>query len=431
MNEQQTMEMTLPLTPAFLPVAAVSVEETSRALGLGDAEAKSLALATEEIMAYLADYGGETRLQLTCSGFLYGAELRLRTPAGALPLSAFNLTTELEMATEESWGNLPFVLAARMTDEMWIEPQADGYCTLVFRKEKRYPTLAVQEPAASPEWQAPFSLRRPDAALLKEWCSEASCREAVLPAFFRYPGKLVDMVASGQYDARVALDRTGRIAGGTMWKVGARMAEGFGPYAWMAGVAAALLDDMLAQLARSGALFLVIHYSAATMPREYFEELGTQQLTDLSGCQRQWPVWYRQLAEDNGATIRVDARLAVYLQREYQRLALPREVRAVETAGETLTAEAAFAVHFRTDEGIAVLRPLLAGKNAVALLRKQVRILRAQGFNDVRAMLDLGIAELAMLGGEFLTAGFSPFLLLPWGGQGDLLLFRYDQGDQK
>jgi len=91
---------------------------------------------------------------------------------------------------------------------------------------------------------------------------------------FRLPGKVVDMVESGEYGVKVALDELGQIGGGIIWHwVGTGMVESFGPYLFSQPVDIGLSGELIAacieQIAKTNADGLISRYSTPELPGDY------------------------------------------------------------------------------------------------------------------------------------------------------------------
>lgn len=71
--------------------------------------------------------------------------------------------------------------------------------------------------------------------------------------------------------------------------------------------------------------------------------------------------------------------------------------------------------------GRVTLRPLLAAGDAAAVAAGNVALFRAQGFRQLRAVLDLGRPEQAAFAEGLMGAGLAPAALIP-DAAGDLLL---------
>ena len=183
-----------------------------------------------------------------------------------------------------------------------------------------------------------------------------------------------------------------------------------------------LLDAALAKMARGQTICLVNIEPAEEMPSGYFDVLGIL-ANDGPECQKS--VLYRQLAEDQGTVAYILDCLHQFLQETYTRLALPRHIQLVHQAGERQAESSALSTVIDWELRQASLAILAPGGNIKENLNNHVTFLREQGISRILFQLDLGQAAEALLGQEILAAGFEPRLVLPWGGTGDILLFRF------
>jgi len=98
----------------------------------------------------------------------------------------------------------------------------------------------------------------------------------------------------------------------------------------------------------------------------YLQEDGTA--TELSS-------FYRPLFEDNGVYVWTTLELKPFLEREYKRLILPREIHLTQYQGETLTPYSVFVlIRKRTDR--VILRAIWPGQDALENLKKHIRLFR-------------------------------------------------------
>lgn len=423
-------QLALATEPRFLPLLINFVEHSARAFGLGDREALALTLAAEELFAYLANGAARDRdLRVECRGGGYEVTTIFTLADNTLDMRVFNLTSRVTLDQEDLPAEMGLLIAARMADRLRFSQKA-GTFQLTLTKEKLYPPL---DDTVSPPPPAPVpavAARTPDAAelnILLRLLHRYS--PGLLPAEFTHPGKVVDMVAAGTYRAAIAVDQAGRIGGGLFWRGrGDRLVECYGPYLFAQPPATArlLLDYGLGALAKSHAVGLVNRYPAPALPTEYFEALGVLRHYLTDGSIQDIPVHYRHLDEDAGAVAWSHPALWEFLNREYQRLAFARDLVPVTEAGEMAAPHSVLATECNRPAGEVTLRPLWWGRDAATNLKEHVRVLLGDGLRNLFFELDLGRSWHGHFTPALLAAGFSPRVILPYAGQGDVAVFQHD-----
>ena len=87
------LRLALPAAPKMVRVASAFGEQAALAVGMGKPEALKLALAAEEVFAYLARHTPDTdKAILQASDKGYCVELEMFLPPGSMPNQVFNLT---------------------------------------------------------------------------------------------------------------------------------------------------------------------------------------------------------------------------------------------------------------------------------------------------------------------------------------------------
>ena len=419
MPHRQNIELNLPLQTAFLPIATGCVEQSVQAFGMGRAEAMHLTLAVEEVYSFLAErIAADQRLKLLCRNGGYYAEVVCRFPQHALPVGAFNITSTVSSDDEQSLDEMGLLLAARTVDQLGISAE-NGEMKIRFVKNKRYPSL--QEQIHDLASHGNFQEVEPETELLKQFaCRVAAKYGTQAPSFFTFPGKVADMVASGEYGAVLLADGKGNVGAGMLWRRGNKLVEAFGPYVLcdQSQLAIGAVEACLRKMARTSAVCMVVQDPTADMPPGYFEQLAED-----------GAVLYRQLEEDNGATAYAHPQFVDFLQECYQQLYLPRAVHPVEHQGESLSSFSAFAAQMNRPVGRVTLTAIWVGQDSAPVLLEHVRALKQEGFTEIQFHLDTGVAEQAMLSPALSAAGFVPQWVLPWGGRGDILVLMLREGE--
>lgn len=415
MDYGQEIEIKVPFKRELIPLVVSCVEQSAQAFGLKKGGSLPLALAAEEVFSFLVAQAEEKEtMSLTCRFGGYYVEAVFRFTSRALPMKALNITAAVSAEDERSLEDMGLLLAARSVDYLRFSTE-ESNMALHFIKEKSYPELSSEQSYSNLLGENSFEVVDGQPELLKQFAGRVvNAYGKDVPSFFYFPGKLVDMVASGEYQAALLVDGKSNIGGGLLWKLGNKMVEAYGPYLFLdqPGLAEALIEGCLGRIARTKAVCLVIRNAAPQTPQEYFEQLGNKAL-------------YRQLAEDNGAVAFAHPSLTSFLETFYQELFLPREIQEIEYQGESLSPSSAFAVRIDREASKVVICTLAVGDDAPQNLLEHVRVLREEGVHNLFFELDAGVPEQAILGPALLEAGFVPVLVLPWGGRGDLLLLEH------
>jgi anti-sigma regulatory factor (Ser/Thr protein kinase) len=422
----------MPVQDRFVPLAAAFVGQAAMGLGLDSEVADELALAAEEVVAYLARAGITAQpVAIECAAGSHFVEVRFSLPVRGIDLRAFNLTAEVNAEDEAGLDQMGLLIASRMTDRFHIARPAGGNLVLVLVKERPYPEIKAARQVEKPKALTSFSLQTPDAARIKWFIRlvHACYPAALFPDDFRFPGKVVDMAAAGDYQLLLAEGAGGEPGGGLAWRwSGDKTVELFGPYIFNEAtdpqVACELMDACIGRVARTAALALVCRAPTPQLPQGYLEELGP-----LAGTGRESgtaTACFRMMVEDTGAVVWAHPDLTGFLQGEYRRLVFPREIQPAVSDGEAAEPFSVLSVETDRRLGQATLRPIWSGADAAHNLAGHVALLRQEGLNAIFFELDLGYAWQAGFVPGLLDLGFAPRTILPHAGAADLLIFELE-----
>jgi hypothetical protein len=417
---------------AFLPVAAGFAEDAARSLGLGRREALAMRLAAEEIFLHLCKVATSgNRIEMTCTGGGYFVELAFLF-RDRIPLHAFNLTATISLDDDASLDEMGLLLASRSVDRFEIREAARDRIILSLIKEKAYPP-APSEPLPPLDTFKTCAIRPADGEALKIFALRVVGRYPahLVPGFFSCPGKVVDMVIQGDFRAMLAVDDQGQIAGGILWhRAGTKLIEFFGPYRFGSEPPATLGEDLLEAclmaIGKSDAVGLYCRLPAEPPPAAYFEKLGSLDLWDEGHKHLSIPVFFRQIHEDPGDTVWCHPDLEDFLSRAYRRHFLPRRIESVREMGETAAADSVLSARMDRFQEVVVLKAVQPGKDADRNLADHVKLMIRESFRNLLFELDLGIPWQAHLVPPLHHNGFVPKLVVPYGGEGDLVIFQWD-----
>ncbi len=414
----------------FLPLVISFAESSSRIFGLAEKDALRLSLATEEVFVYLCRMTGEPGpVRLTMVNGHYYAQLEFVFADIDFDPRAFNITARV-LPVEEQMEEMGLLIASRSVDRMSIFRNAIEGTGLRLTKEKTYSEAGPWENRESPEATG-LSFVSPGEEDLRALARSivSGYDPFVYRKDFRFPGKVVDMVESGEFGVIVATDWKGRIAGGMIWHyVETSMIECYGPYVFLAegreDVAQGLVAGTIAAVAKSEAVFLMNRQATKDLPSGYFEELGSIDVIQ-AGQKKLWRFLFRQLKEDTGCKVYSHSGLEGFLKEQYRRHFLPREIVPVQYEGERQNPHSVFGADFRHNQDLVVLTPLWDGADARDNLARHVDVLRAEGLENILLAIDLGHGWQARLYPVIAACGFEAALLMPYQGKADVVFFTW------
>ena len=421
----------MPVEERFIPLAAAFVNHAAKGLGLDGEAAEELALATEEVVAYLTGVGitGQ-EMSLHCAAGSHFIETNVSLPAPDLQLRWFNMTAKVSIEDEAGLDQMGLLIASRMTDRFRISRPASGNLMLTLVKELRYPEIESESQTKEPTPLAQFSIQTPDAARIK-WFVRLVNRcypTRFFPVDFHYPGKVVDMAAAGDCHIVLAGGPAGEIGGGLAWQwEGAKTVEIFGPYIFHEGnhpdMARELLETCIGDVARTAALALISRMPTPQLPEGYLEVLGTLDPLGQAGGKEPSEAHFRLMHEDEGSVVWAHPDLAPFLQGEYRRLFFPRDIEPVHPDGEAQEPFSVLSVETDRRLGLATLRPIWPGEDCEENLAAHVDLLRQEEMAAIHFEMDLGVSWQTGFTPGLLKLGFVPRLILPYAGMADLVVF--------
>lgn len=424
--------LTIPLNSNFLPLATAFAERAAGALGLGRAEGLKLTLACEEVFGYLAAVAppGEA-VTITAEGRVYYLRLDFVFKAREVDLRLFNLAARISPDDEADLEQLGLLIASRTVERFLLTDQGHEGLLLSLFKERAYPPDEGHSAAAAPA-EAELALRpaAPEDLAALARLLKAHHRLEVYPPSFAVPGKLIDMVASGEYSALVACDQQGRLGGAILWdRTAGRTVRCHGPYLFNrpgdSPAAEQLVEGCVSALAHSDAAGIIFMYPPPEMPGGYFELLGSLDFHAGDGGWLEMPCYYRQLQEDPGLVVWSHPGLDDFLKEQYQRLAFARDLNSSQGVEHRRGPHSVFSTSLDREHARAVLHPMWDGEDLAENLARHVKALNGEGVSNLFCHIDLAYTWQAALTGHLLEAGFTPRLILPFGGKGDVVIFQH------
>jgi anti-sigma regulatory factor (Ser/Thr protein kinase) len=419
----------------FTRLVTSFVEESAIAFSMAKTEALKLTLASEEIFVYLCKTG-QTKETLDIEAANGGYYVRMKFLFKARPFNprAFNLTASIKLDDNAELEEMGLLIASRSVDRFTITEGPQQTLVLVIIKEKSYPELSDLK-AIETKALKNFVIKSSDPDRLKFFVRLllTNYPDHLYPAAFHFPGKLIDMITSNEYGAQIALDEQGRIGGGIIWRwIGSKTVESFGPYLFHqppdSRMANDLINACLGQIAKTDAIGLISRYSTPEFPYRYFESLGSIDLFQMDGTMRRSTIYYRQLHEDPGCQVWAHSSLKEFLQAEYHRLFFGREILITRHEGEQRPLYSVFAPQFDRSHRQVTLRAIWDGADSAKNLAQHLHVLKAENIPNIFFEIDLAHAWQANLTETLLDNAFQPRLILPYGGEADIVLFQYQEG---
>lgn len=425
----------IPRTKEHLHRVLSFVKNGATCCDLGDRGTLSMTLAAEEIFLYLCQSADQWQtIDISCSPKTYYLRLDFQFTESEFDYRPFNLTHETNFNIEEDVLAVGLLLASQSVDQLRLMREQQNRFRLVLVKEKSYaPPESMSDPRPAVTSDCEPCMAGPEEIELFAKMSSYHLSPELLPPFFANPGKLRDMVASGEYGCAVASDTHGRQAGGMFWRCDtANTLECYGPYLFddQAGqeeqnICTGLLNLCLKDLTKTPAIGLINRYPGGPLSSHDFEELGSYSVYKKDGNTTTEVVYFRQLREDPGVKAWADPALEDFLLQEYRRLVLPREVEYIQPKDHKKESEhSALTVSFQRKQNVATLRPLWPGLDMEENVARHMCLLEKENWCNISAEIDLGIPWQAAFTKPLLKHGFIPRLVLPHGGQGDIVLFR-------
>ncbi|HOC60786.1 MAG TPA: hypothetical protein PKN70_12590 [Smithellaceae bacterium] len=414
-----------------LPVLTRFVESTTKVSGMLRDECLSLSLATEEIFLYLCKFVCPDKpLEVHCHNGIYYVRISFSFSAKKLNLSGLNIVGAGIRDPEEDIGAIGLLIASRSVDHLDVKVEENNRILLSVTKEKSYPAYEEKHPV--PGQAENLVTETPDTAKLKVFAAMTSqyYKSPYIPSFFSYPGKLVDMVQSGEYIAFVSLNEKREVAGGIVlnfWSE--KILQMYGPYCFVKArereIGEALLNACLVRLARTKAIGLFSIWGLPEALQNHFENLGTLSFYLDGKLRTDVAPFYRLLHEDPGLEVWCASSLRDYLERQYRQLALARMIKTSLHMGETISGASLFSTEMHRNQSVVILRPLLAGNDYEENIERHLRFLLDDHFVNIYVELDVGIPWHAGLTDPLLANGLQPVFIMPFAGKADLVIFKY------
>lgn len=432
MNNFVSLEVTLSLD--MLEVVTSVVSYTAKAYGLEESAVNNAILASEEVFVYLISHPGDSpglRIRIKNGG--YFIKISFIFSPTIIPAHLLNLSSENDQRDLNSLEGLEIFIAGRIADRFIYDRSSQLKTKIHLIIEKKYPERIefFPPPSQIPKTVAirqglNLEIKQASSRIITKYGNHA-------PNFFRYPGKVVDMIASGDLQNILVTDGKGVVLGSVFWKQNERLIDMYGPYLFVEeqSYGEDLVQSMLETVGRSGAISVINRSPTREVPVSWFEELPCLSTSDKvtgseSALKEQRPL-YRDLGEDSGTSVIVHSALVSAVKNWYSLMFMMRQVIPVNSAGEHLPEKTTYYVDIEKNQNRALLTSCLIGEDAADTLRKHLSILQEQGISNIMYEMDLSREDDAALYPVLKENGFSPEYILPWGGERDTLIFRFSR----
>jgi hypothetical protein len=407
----------------FLPVVVSFVENTCSGYRFGKRETSTLMLAAEEIFVYLSQHDEGTLITLACRPKPYLMELTLEFNARTFNLRAFNLTSSVNVEDESSLDEMGLLLASRMVDRFSMN-QTGSSIHMSLLKYRNYhekgQTNYHPRPLDHPIITRPDPL---EARILAGLIHES---ESNLPFYFETPYMVADMLEAKDLDALILKDSQNTIGGGLFWKrLNQNTIEIMGPFVYgqddSCEMGTKLVEKCLEEVGKENATGIICRHYGEMIPEHYFEVIGT-----FSGKK----VFFRQMKEDTGSGAWIHPLIEEEIRDQYDKLFLPRNILAFSHDQEPSSPYSVISSEMNRSSDRVVMFPLIFGRDALENLGAHLSLFKSEGYKDISFQLDLGQSDQADWVPSLIQHSFTPELLLPHGGKGDLLIMTYKNHDK-
>ncbi|ACL01888.1 putative anti-sigma regulatory factor, serine/threonine protein kinase [Desulfatibacillum aliphaticivorans] len=429
MNASEVV-LELAASPEFFPVARSVTENASLAMGLEKAEARRVAMATEEIFMSLCKSAPGRKLSIRCTpgGYCVITEFIFQDPG--FPLEYFNMTSSVSTSNEQDMANLGLLVASRIMDGFSVERDDSGRFMLKLIKEKCYPRHTGEGASYLPPLAA-FSVRKANSEEAAYAAAQAVglYPSHALPRHFLHPRMLADRIDFGGATAAIAVGPGGEIAGIIAWDLSSsgNMVECHGPFLFTRdgnpALCEALLDFCIGDIAKLPVMGLINRRHNRDIPIHYFETVGSLPLTAGNGETFQAPAYFRQMQEDTGCNAWAHESLEEFLEKQYARLCLPRKI--LRPSGRALDPQSRSVLfsEFDRNAGNVTFLPVSPGQDILPNVEAHLKMANKESIKNVFFGIDLGRPWQADFAPAILQAGFSPRYILPYAGCGDMAFF--------
>ena len=435
-NSTARSTASIPFDMSFLPLAIEFVDKGAHGFGYSDKESMGLVLAMEELFCfYERQSAANSTIEIELEDQEYRLLLSISFRTANPDMRAFNLTWHASPDSDESLEMLGPMIAARSVSSLRLDFGSDERIILRMTRNRDYAAAAsVAFPPAN--LKGNLRLADPSPNDLRHFAAMAATSgNPFIPPFLASPGMAVDMHSAGHLNALLLLNDDWITAGVLCLPLPDPCLELYGPYMFGSDPddegLTMLLDEALGRISRTKYHGLIRRQGPLEGYEQFFDFLGDLELTGISGEAGHCSYYYRQLREESGGAIYCSGGLAAFLNDQYERLCLPRQVREGGVEQNRLRDASVLAVELEYARSLAIIRPLCAGKDMAENLVGHLELLKGDGINNFIVEIDTGRSEETAFAAALESSGFTPRLLIPEAGRSDLVIYDHSYRDAK
>ncbi|GAB6037512.1 hypothetical protein JCM15519_20710 [Fundidesulfovibrio butyratiphilus] len=435
MPDALCLSMEIPPDVGFVGPVVDAAKTLAERMGIGKRESFRFQLTVEEFcLCLIGLIKADEPLRIGLTGKRRSLRAVFTFNTTNLSLAGLNLTAcpPVRMDGEQT-RDLGLLLAAKAADRFHLDPLSNDGFRIVAEVDRLYPELPPVQAPENP--RPPFRLvQRPDTTRISQAVAMAMTVYSAkrCPASFQTPAKFAELVDDSEASCVMVQDSSGQTVGLLNWAAGSDRAVYFsGPFVFtpetMRGeVSRLLLDGFLEAVARERFLIVLNFQANDDLLPGYFETLGFLRGNAAAGRERQTVV-SRHLREDAGLAVWCAARIEPFLRQTYGRLALFRDILPVEDPVSRPRRESLLGATLDSCRGLAELRPFLDGEDMAENLAAHVQAIREKGIDNILFFMDLSRPWEAALAEDLTRAGFTAQIVLPHGGQADVVVWQHDE----
>lgn len=407
----------------YLPVVTSFVENYCKSVNFPASESKSLILITEEIFTYLCNINSGCGIKLTCIYKKYKIELDWRFSAKNFNPRAFNITYSVDPENDSSLQEMGLMIANRISDNFKISLENDEIVISV-SKLKNYRS-SENEYDYKPKTNEKYKIINPDKQqmILLSLLISGYENNKQLPGYLLNNYLLADLYDENEIFAKVITGENGLVAGGIIWKkYGLETVEMEGPF--LADLsdneqtAIRLVESCIESIGKENIKGLICINRGRYFPESYFEVIGTK---------GENKIYFREMHEDSGSVAWVNKGIKSFLEKKYSELFLPREIITVPDNDYTNEKYSVISSGLQRSSDSVYMSPMLFGQDFTENLKEHLNFFIQESYKEIFFETDLGINDHSYFVPGLLKNNFTPVCIIPCGGKGDLLLFRYSE----
>jgi hypothetical protein len=426
-KKTKTASLRMPFASSFLASAMEFAAKGAQAFGYTDRVSSGLMLAVEELFTfYLSQAAPASMVEINLEDQGYRMALSISFRAADPDLRPFNLTWRVSHDSEASLDTLGPMIAARMVSSLRLEFAPEEQIIIHMTRDREY-TKAHDVPLPLRTGKT-LRISEPGREDLHHFAAmAATALPKGLPIFLAHPAMGADMLTAGRLSA--LLIHSGEwIVGGVLWRpISEGCLELFGPYLFCQdpgdSALTALLDETVSRVSRSPYRGLLRRQGPLAGYERFFDYLGEVRMNTPEGSGERQVYYFRHLLEETGAIAYGQGSLTAFLEDQYQRLCLPRQLRESAIDLQRLSETSVLTAELNYARSLAIIHPLRPGRDMTANLSAHLAMFADQGIDNVLMEINVAKPNEAVFCGALEETGFRPRLLIPDAVLGDLVVY--------